>query len=924
MDNVNNKDKLFLIVDGHAIIFRAWFATKQSLITSYGKNTTGANGFFRMLIKVIKEQKPTNIAVTFDTKATTFRKEKFPDYKAHRQEVDPELHEQIPIVKEILSSMKVPVFEFDGFEADDLIGTLSKRSAEKGYNNLILTGDADQLQLVDEHTNVLMYTGFGESKVYNALEVKKRYDGLGPEYVAEIKALEGDPSDNIPGVPGIGKKSSRIILNSLGHFNNLFEKIKDIEKISNLRSAKRIMNILEENKEVARLALELTTIVRDVPIDFKIEETKLEKFISENTKNCLQKYELGYVASRIQELFNINSSDPSENNNFSNFENKKYTTITKKNELTNMIEKINKIKYFAFDTETTGLNPLSSNLVGISISCEENSGWYIPIGHNEGEQLQLNDITSELNSIFNNENIKKFAHNANFDIMVLNNNKISVKNLSLDTMIAAALCGYKALGLKQLSFEIFKEIMQDIKELIGVGQKQITMAEVSIIEASNYAIADADYTLRLAIFLNNEIEKHNARNVNENIEIPLVPVIVEMQKNGFMIDVESLEIMSKDLQKEIDTLNIDIKTIIGNNEINLSSNQQLARLLIEDLGAPKTRKTKTGWSMDASSLEKLLYTKNLDEKIYKIVEGVLRLRVISKIKSTYVDSIPQLINKKTNRVHTYFNQVGSSTGRLSSSDPNVQNIPIRTELGKKVRSSFVSDKSNGWQLLSADYSQIELRVLAHLSGETNLVKAFKNNEDIHSATAKLMYNTNEITTEQRRVAKILNFGVIYGLGPLGVSRQTDLSREQGQMFIDIYFGKYPGIKDFIENIKISCKDQGFVETITGRRRYLPDINSNNPRIRSSAERVAVNMPIQGTAADIIKIAMINIHNEIIKSKLNSKMLIQVHDELVFEVAPGELMELQTLVSSHMSNAINLQVPLEIETKTGYTWGEMDK
>ncbi|MBA31762.1 MAG: DNA polymerase I [Chloroflexi bacterium] len=921
MDNDNNK--LFLIVDGHAIIFRAWFATKQSLITSYGKNTTGANGFFRMLFKVIKEHKPTNIAVTFDTKAPTFRKEKFPDYKAHRQEVDPELHEQIPIVKEILNSMKVPVFEFDGFEADDLIGTLSKFSSEKGYNNLILTGDADQLQLVDEYTNVLMYSGFGESKIYNSSEVKKRYDGLGPEYVAEIKALEGDPSDNIPGVPGIGKKSSRIILNNLGHFNNLFNKIRDIENISNLRSAKRIMNILEENQDTAKEALELTTIIRDVPIDFNIHKTILEKSVNENTKFILQKYELNYVANRLQELFKINSLKTDESNIINDKDNS-YITITQKNQFIKMISEINNVKYFAFDTETTGLNPLTSNLVGISISCKEKTGWYIPIGHNEGKQLQINEIIFELNSIFNNEKIKKFAHNANFDIMVLNNNKISVKNLALDTMIAAALCGYKSLGLKQLSFEIFQNIMQDIKELIGVGQKQITMAEVPINDASKYAISDADYTLRLAMYFKKELEKHNAVNVNKNIELPLIPVILEMQKNGFMIDTKSLEKMSMELEIEIEKLTTHIKDIIGNREINLSSNQQLAKLLIEDLGAPKTRKTKTGWSMDATSLEKLLYTKNLDEKIYKITEGILRLRVISKIKSTYVDSIPQLINKKTNKVHTYFNQVGSSTGRLSSSDPNVQNIPVRTNLGRKVRNSFVADKSNGWQLLSADYSQIELRVLAHLSRESNLLKAFKNNEDIHSATAKLMYNTNDINDEQRRVAKILNFGVIYGLGPLGVARQTDLSREQGKMFIDIYFGKYPGIKDFIEKIKINCKDLGYVETITGRRRYLPDINSKNPRIKSSAERVAVNMPIQGTAADIIKIAMINIHNEIKKNNLNSKMLIQVHDELIFEVAPGELMELQSLVSNHMSHAVNLDVPLEIETKTGYTWGEMDK
>jgi DNA polymerase-1 len=411
--------------------------------------------------------------------------------------------------------------------------------------------------------------------------------------------------------------------------------------------------------------------------------------------------------------------------------------------------------------------------------------------------------------------------------------------------------------------------------------------------------------------------------VNEQIELPLLPVIIEMQRNGMMIDKAALAEMSEQLGTDVEQIKQAATAVIGGRELNLASNQQVAALLIDELGAPKTRKTKTGWSMDANALEKIRETSGLDDRVYQIADGVLKFRELSKLKSTYVDALPLLVNPQTQRVHTSFNQVGSATGRLSSTDPNVQNIPVRTELGRKVRKAFVADSANGWQFLAADYSQIELRILAHLSQEPGLLKAFHKGEDIHDATARAMYGDVDVSADQRRIAKILNFGVIYGLGPVGVARQTDLTRKQGQEFIDLYFGKYPGIRDYIEQVKQSARDTGYAETITGRRRYLPDINAGHPGHRAAAERVSVNMPIQGTAADVIKIAMVNISNEIKTQKMRSKMSIQVHDELIFEIAPGELMEMQMMVTTMMPAAMDLAVPLLVEAKTGPTWGDMD-
>jgi len=937
-------DQLFLLVDGHAIVFRAWFAVREHLITSTGQNTTGASGFMTMFLRVLREQSPSHIAVTFDTKAPTFRKEKFPEYKAQRQEVDPALHEQIPIVKEILDALGVPVYEYDGFEADDLIGTLSKQAVENGYKTLILTGDADQLQLVDENTSLLMYTGFGDMKTYDPAAVTERYDGLGPEYIAEIKALEGDPSDNIPGVPGVGKKSARTVLNKLGHFDSLFSQLEEVEKIEGLRGAKRTMNLLDEHRDTAALALELTTIIRDVPVEFSAEKSRFGDFDRESVVKALMNYELRRVVGQLpkseqevaetapgwdvpadQAIGQASLLGASETAALVEAPPPlgEYEIVSNVDQLGSMIEKLKESGEFAFDTETSGLDSMTSDLVGLSFSIRSEHAWYVPVGHSEGEQPAFAETLAALRPLFEDSNIKKIAHNANFDMMVLATAGIGVENLSFDTMIAAALCGERGIGLKQLALKLFQAEMTEIKELIGTGRKQISMAEVPIEKAGPYAAADADFTWRLKEHFEPEIDEHNARYVNEEIELPLLPVIVEMQQNGMLIDKTALAEFSEQLAGDIQEIEQAATAVVGGRDLNLASNRQIADLLIDEFGAPKTRKTKTGWSMDAAALDKIRDTEGLDDRVYQIADAVLKYRELTKLKSTYVDALPQLVNPNTQRVHTSFNQVGSATGRLSSTDPNVQNIPVRTELGRRVRKAFVADASNGWQFLAADYSQIELRILAHLSQEPGLLEAFNNGEDIHAATARAMYGVEDVTSDQRRIAKILNFGVIYGLGPVGVARQTDLTRQQGQEFIDLYFGKYPGIRDFIESVKQKARDHKFAETITGRRRYLPDIDAGHPGHRAAAERVAVNMPIQGTAADVIKLAMINIDAELKNQKMQSKMSIQVHDELIFEVAPGELMEMQSMVTSLMPAAMDLSVPLLVEAKTGPTWGDMD-
>jgi len=919
---VTKKEKL-LIVDGHAMVFRAWFSIPERL-NSNKIDTRGAYGFINTLIKSIRENNITHIVVCFDTKAATFRDEIFPEYKAQRPPVDPNLHKQIPIAKDLLSSLQIPVFEKDGFEADDLVGTISSIANSKELDCLILTGDADQLQLVNKKTNVLMYSGFGDIRIYDREKVKERYDGLGPEFVAEIKALEGDPSDNIPGVPGIGKKAARTLLSEYGHFENLFENINNIENIE-LRGAKRIQNILSENIEVAKKGLSLTEIVTNVEIDFEIKKCEFTNHDSEKIKSTFEHYELRNSFNNLKSIIKITDEIPEKKITISTIEIPEDSLILVNNSeiFEKMIIELKASNHFSFDTETTGLNTLEDEIIGISFSNSENKAWYLVIKHDEIDVSFNKENFEKIKNLFEDPSISKSAHNANFDMMVLKNFGIEVENLNFDTVIAAALCGRKSLGLKNLSTEILNISMTKIQDLIGTGKNQKTLDQININEVYKYAASDSLITFKLRNYFINELKKFNQEDLFYKVEIPLIKEIITMQYNGFLLDVDKLNNMSKTLEIDLEELNQTIHNIYPEKDFNLNSGKQVAEILVDHLNAPTIKKTKTGISVDAEVLENYSQNKNLDERVVQIASGILRYRELSKIKSTYVDSLPNLINKKTHRIHTTFNQLGTSTGRLSSQNPNVQNIPVRSDIGRQVRSAFIVDQKKKFQMLSVDYSQIELRVLAHLSKEENLVKAFINGEDIHNSTAELMYGSSQVSQEQRRIAKILNFGVLYGLGPHGVSQQTNLTRQQGKEFIDLYFGKYPGIKDFQNKLIQDAKSIGYSETLLGRRRYIDDINSSNGRARSFAERIAINMPIQGTAAEIIKVAMINLGKEIKINSLNSKMLIQVHDELIFEVAPGELMELSMMINEIMPNAIKLDVPVLVDIKTGDSWGKLE-
>tara|TARA_Y100000766_G_scaffold285367_1_gene308241 strand:+ start:1956 stop:4718 length:2763 start_codon:yes stop_codon:yes gene_type:complete len=917
------KKQKLLIVDGHAMVFRAWFSIPERLTTNK-IDTRGAFGFINTLIKSIRENNISHVAVCFDTKAATFRDEIFPDYKAQRPPTDPDLHKQIPIAKDLLDSLDIPVFEKDGFEADDLVGTISEIANKNDIECLILTGDADQLQLVNEQTKVLMYSGFGDIRIYDPEKVKERYDGLGPEFVAEIKALEGDPSDNIPGVPGIGKKAARTLLLEFGHFDDLFKNLENIESI-NIRGAKRIKNIMSENIEVAKNCLNLTNIVKTVNINFELNKCEFSNHDLNKIIEVFEAYELRNSLNNLKSIINFENSDSEKDIsvNFDEIPEDSLILVNDKDSFDRMYADLQKSEHFSFDTETTGLNTIDDEIIGISFSCSEEKAWYLVIKHDNENIFFDKEIYERVKELFQNESISKSAHNANFDLMVLKNFGIDVHKLNFDTVIAASLCDRKKVGLKSLSEEILNIKMTNIQELIGTGKNQKSLNQVELEKVYKYAAADSLITFKLRNFFLNEIKKYDQESLFYEVEIPLINEIIEMQFNGVDLDLSLLSEMSNKLEIELHEIEQIIHNVYPEKEFNLNSGKQLAEILIEDLKAPTIKKTKTGISVDAEVLENYSKNKDLDERVIQISSGILRYRELSKIKSTYVDSLPNLVSNKTKKIHTTFNQIGTSTGRLSSQNPNVQNIPVRSKIGREVRSAFIVNSKNNYQMLSVDYSQIELRVLAHLSKEENLVKAFNNGEDIHNSTAKLMYETEEVSDEQRRIAKILNFGVLYGLGPHGVSQQTDLSREQGKQFIDLYFGKYPGIRDFQKYQVENSKRSGYSETLLGRRRYLDDINSPNARIRGFAERVAINMPIQGTAAEIIKVAMIKLGQAIRREKMNSKMLIQVHDELIFEVAPGELMEIGAMINEIMPNAIQLEVPVLVDIKTGSSWGSLD-
>ena len=934
---------LLILIDGHALVHRAHHAMRDPLtVQSTGEVVSGVYGFLNMFLRAIEEWKPTHCIVTFDVSAPTFRHEAFKEYKAHRPPTPPELRDQFGRVKQFMEAFNVPVFEMAGFEADDILGTLGAQAEGEHLDTLILTGDSDILQLVSPSVRVLLDSGRQRANAYDIAKVKERYDGLGPEYVAEIKALEGDKSDNIPGVPRVGRKTAIKLLSEYGSIEGIYEHIDEVKPPG-------IQKSMRENEELALHCKMLTTIRRDVPVELDSDAARFGGFERGDVLALMRELEFFSMVNRIPS----NGIGGAEGEQLGMLDMPadertpaEYIVVDTEAALEAMLSALEASEIVAFDTETTSQTAMLAELVGLSFSNEEGKGWYVPVGHEEGQQLGREYVLERLRPMLESEKVelaasdKKYAlaaHNANYDMTVLANYGINVERIAFDTMIAAHLCGRTrtSIGLKPLALSLLHEDMTPIEDLIGRGRNQVTMDKVEIAKAADYAAADADMTYRLVNVFEKELEENNLRITFDTLEMPLVPVLVKMQRDGVAIDTGALAPMSVQMGEQIDAIRQSMYDTMGH-EFNLNSTKQLGDVLFNELYLPPTRKTPSGgFTTNAAALDGLKEfldsgnAEGVDPKAYQVLDMVLEYRQLTKLKSTYVDALPTLVNPNTGRIHTEFKQTGSDTGRLSSTEPNMQNIPVRTELGRQVRRAFVAENAPEWTLLGADYSQIELRILAHYSRDEGLMAAFLNGEDIHAATAASVYGVaiSDVDSEMRRVAKIMNFGVLYGLSPFGIRQQTGFSAEEGKAFIDTYFTKYPGIQGYIEGIKEQVKQDGYVETLMGRRRRINEVHSNNFHIRAAGERMAVNMPIQGTAADIVKIAMINIQQRMDANKMRSKMILQVHDELIFEVPRDELGQMQAIITELMPSAVpphvGFEVPLGVEMKVGDNWGDME-
>ncbi len=919
--------KVLLLMDGHALVHRAWHAIQQPLsLRSTGEEIRAVYGFMNTFLRTLTEVQPTHCAIAFDVHGPTFRHRSYDQYKAHRPESPPELHHQFTRVRQIVQAFRIPIYEMEGFEADDVIGTLCRQAEEQQVETVVLTGDTDTLQLVSPWVRVLLTYSIQKRAMYDENAVRERYGGLMPAALADLKALHGDPSDNIPGIPGIGDKTAIRLLNEFGSIDGLYQHLDRV-------TPARIQEALRQNREAVLRSRELTTIVRDLPIQLDLEATRFWRYDRAEVIEVMRELEFFSLVSRIPAPASDGAAQaeevaalaaPREDSP------PKYDIVDTLEKLETLASELEAAPCFAFDTETTSLDPMRARIVGLAFSTGPEKGWYVPVGHASGTQLPLEQVLARLTPLFQSESLPKIAHNANFDMTVLEEQQVQVKGLAFDTMLAAHLCGRKNLNLKALALECLHVEMTPITDLIGTGKKQLTMDQVPIDKAAQYAGADADMTQRLYHVFRKELEEQGLGHLLETVELPLVPVLVRMQRNGVSLDSDLLRRMSVELGEQLRKIEEEMYNLVGH-KFNLNSSQQLSDVLFKELRLPYTKRTQKGYSTDAASLDALRElldqgtSENVDARARQVLEHILEYRQLSKIKSTYVDALPEMVNPRTGRIHTSYNQTGSATGRVSSNDPNVQNIPVRTELGKRVRKAFIARDAPRWTLLGADYSQIELRILAHMSQDAGLLEAFHRDEDIHSATASSVYGVpiSQVTSDMRRIAKIMNFGVLYGLSPFGIREQTGLSPEEGARFIETYFGKYPGIKRYIEETKTRVRQTGYVETLLKRRRYIPEVQSSNYTVRSAGERMAINMPIQGTAADIIKIAMVLIHQRMEELKLKSLMIIQVHDELIFEVPQEELEQMKAILLELMPSALPLSVPLKVELKTGYTWGDME-
>jgi DNA polymerase-1 len=895
------KRHCLFIIDGHSLLYKSYYAIR-GLSTRSGIPTNAIFGFAQMLLRIIREAEPRYLCFTFDSKTPSFRRELYPEYKANRAVMPDDLQGQIPYVFRMLDAFRIGYIIQEGFEADDLIATLSHQAEEKGWETKVVTADKDLFQIVNDRTHILRF-GPKEIEEFDPESVWKKM-GVQPEQITDYFGLTGDASDNIPGVAGIGPVTASKLLKE---FKTLDEVIDKADSIKNAKAQQKI----KENINQARLSRQLATVIRDVPINFDLHDFAINMEITPELESLFNELEFKALLTSLK---NTGEEQIKAKRTV------QYKIIRTHEELKEYVLKAQDASILSVDTETTSPDPMRCRLVGISLSCAPGEAVYIPLSHKEtaaeGRQISLDEATALLAPLFKSNDIKKCGHNIKYDIHVLHRVGLNLGNIAFDTILASYLLNpdKASHGLKTIVPEELGIFMEPITNLIGKGKTSITFDHVPMSKAAEYACRDADVTLELMSHFQKQLAKVHLDHLFHEIEVPLIPVLEDMESRGIAIDTAHFEMLSRKTQVHLKQLEKECHELVGY-DFNLNSPKQISKVLFEDLKLTPTKKGKTGYSTDVTVLEALSQNHPLPGKL-------LTYRIFEKLLSTYIDVLPRLVHPETGRIHTTFIQTGTATGRLASRDPNLQNIPVRTPEGRAIRAGFIPGEK-GWVLVSGDYSQIELRILAHISGDKTLIRAFQEDKDIHNLTATKIFGGIEewITPEMRDIAKTINFGVIYGMSAYRLATELGITRSEAGKFIDDYFKTYQGVKNWIDHIIQEARTAGYVRTLSGRLRYIPDLKNSNRNIRAAAERIAINTPIQGACADMIKIAMISIHNRFNLENIESRLLLQVHDELIFEVPEREIDRISSIITEEMEQALPLDVPVKVGVKIGSNWSE---
>ncbi len=912
--------KRLFLVDGTALVFRSFHAfSGRAQLTSRGRNVGMVYGFLSSLLSILRREKPDLLVLTFDTGAPTFRHKMFEPYKANRPPLDEDLAQQIPTLYEIIAAMNIPQIALDGWEADDVVGTLAKRAETAGMEVFLVSGDKDFYQLVTDKVKVytLPRQSSDNPSIYDPDGIESKF-GVRPEKVIDVLGLMGDSSDNIPGIPKIGPKTA---VNLVREYGGLEEVLSAADRVKQ----KKLSENLTEFADQARLSYKLVTIDTDVPVDLDLDKLTFGPINNPAARSLLTDLEFSRILDQLDKLEPESAQSMSPDKIKRN-----YHTVTDPEKLDYLINTIKSADVISMDTETTSIDAMRAELVGLSFSIAEGQAWYVSVNYFEGvpnsyeppsPPLLRPNLTREsayilerLKPLLTDENIPKTGQNLKYDMLVLSCHDIEIKGLRFDTMIASHLLDPSARqnNLDHLAEKHLKLRKIPTSQLIGSGSRQKSMADVPLAEIAEYACEDADVTLRLHHYFKPRIDEADLDRLLQEQELPLVPVLVDMERTGVMLNTDLLAEMSGEFQLEIDRLEKEVHELAGE-PFNLNSTQQLAEILYNKLGLPHGKRTKFSYSTNITELERLAPLHELPKKL-------VRYRHLAKLKSTYIDALPTLLHPITQRVHTSYSLTIAATGRLSSTDPNLQNIPIRSEEGGRIRKAFIAGEA-GWKIVSADYSQVELRIMAHLSGDERLIDAFKEGWDIHRSTAAWMADIPQelVTSDMRRHAKEVNFGVLYGMGEFGLARRLNISRKRAREFIEQYFANFPRVKEYIDEVHHAARENGYVETIMGRRRLLPEINAKNYQVRQNAQRIAINTPIQGSAADLMKRAMIDVHRTLHDRRFRARMLMQVHDELVFEAPEEEVERLAEMLKEIMGGAMELRVPLEVDVAWGDNW-----